>query len=115
MAIVNPAYGDQAKLEQLGTGLKRTGGTHGPVIQKTPAGRPPEGGSPPAPQGSPQVDPAFNDATKQLAQAELAVRRWQALAENSPTPWVQGMLALRERERDSLARQIFGATPYFEP
>ena len=47
-----PIQGDVSRVEQLASGLKRTGGTSGPLVQKRTAGRPT--GSTAQPKPAPQ-------------------------------------------------------------
>ncbi len=109
-----PQQGDAARLEQLETGLKQTGGTHGPVVQKTPAGRPVGTGGTPAPrqsQGQFQISPEQQALFDELAQAEVARQYWSQMASTSPTPWVQTMREIAERNYQLVAAKVFNTTP----
>ena len=108
-------YGDTTRLEQLSSGLKRTGGTHGPVVQRTPAGRP-EGSTttPQKPQQVTGVGPDVQMAAKDVATAEWARQYWENLAAQFPSAWTQ----LYAQQADSVARAVqesyYRSTPNFE-
>lgn len=111
-----PQYGDAARIEQLASGLKREHGTYGAVVQRNDTGRPTGSTGTPAPRGSAQVEIPLEH--KQLA-AQLAISDWSlaqltALAQTSPTPWVEGMLAAAQEEREANAAAFYTATPNFE-
>ena len=111
-----PQYGDAAKLEQLATGTKQTNGTSGPTIQRTPVGRPEGTTGIPAPRESmqPEVRPEHQQVFDDLAQAELVRQQWQQVAAQSPTPWVQGMLALAEQNFQAAAVRAYNVVPNAE-
>lgn len=112
-----PIQGDAARLEQLSTGLKQSGGTHGPVVQRNPAGRPPGTGGTPAPkQGgqAPQIGPEQQAVFGELAQAEMARQYWNQLAATSPTPWIQTMREISERNYQAAAGKVYNVTPNLE-
>lgn len=108
-----PAYGDAAKLEQLATGTKNVNGTSGPLVQRTPAGRPPEGGTQEQPQQS-VLRPEHKDVFDALAQAEVTRQQWQQVAAQSPTPWVQGMLDIAEKNYQAAAVRAYNVVPNSE-
>jgi hypothetical protein len=106
-----------ARLEQLGSGLKQTNGTSGPVIQRTPAGRPTGSGGTPAPRASnaqQQIPPEHLSLAQELAKAELVRQQWAVIAAQSPTPWVEGMLAVAETNYQEVASRFYDATPNLE-
>jgi len=111
-----PVWGDAARIEQLSSGLKLEHGTYGALVQRNDTGRPTGSTGTPAPRQSAQVEiPAEHKA---LA-ADLAVSDWSrqqlaALAQTSPTPWVQTMLAAAEEEYDDTATRFYTETPNFE-
>ena len=108
-----PAQGDSARLEQVASGLKQTGGTHGPTVQRTPAGRPPGTGGTPAPRATEQniLRPEHKQVFDELAKAEVERQRWAALAAESPTPWVLGMLQIAEEDYARLSEQVYNVIP----
>ena len=109
-----PQQGDMARLEQVASGLKNTGGTHGPVVQRTPAGRPEGTGGTPAPRASQQQDvirPEHKQVFDGLALAEAERQKWAALAAESPTPWVLGMQQLAERNYQEAATKTYNVIP----
>ena len=112
-----PQYGDAAKLEQLSTGTKQTNGTSGPTIQRTPVGRPEGTTGIPAPRESQQkfeVSDEQQAVFEELAQAEAVRQQWQALAAQSPTPWVQAMREVAERNYQAIAAKVYNVTPNAE-
>jgi len=111
-----PAQGDSARLEQVASGLKQTGGTHGPTVQRTPAGRPPGTGGTPAPRATEQniLRPEHKQVFDELAKAEVERQRWAALAAESPTPWVLGMQNLAERTYQEAATKTYNVIPNSE-
>jgi len=112
-----PEYGDAAKLEQLATGTKQTNGTSGPVIQRTPAGRPEGTGGTPAPRAGSQqfeVSDEQKGVFSELAQAEMVRQQWQNIAAQSPTPWVQAMREVAERNYQAIAAKVYNVTPNAE-
>ena len=112
-----PEYGDSAKLEQLATGTKQTNGTSGPTIQRTPVGRPEGTTGIPAPRDSQQkfeVSEEQKGVFSELAQAEAVRQQWQALAAQSPTPWVQAMREVAERNYQAIAAKVYNVTPNAE-
>lgn len=111
-----PQHGDAAKLEQLATGTKQTNGTSGPTIQRTPVGRPEGTTGIPAPRQSaqPVVRPEHQQVFDELAQAELVRQQWAAVASQSPTPWVQGMLNIAEQNYQAAAVRAYNVVPNAE-
>jgi hypothetical protein len=111
-----PQQGDAARLEQVASGLKQTGGTHGPTVQRTPAGRPPGTGVTPTPRATQQniLRPEHKQVFDELAKAEVERQRWAALAAESPTPWVLGMQNLAERTYQEVATKTYNVIPNSE-
>lgn len=110
-----PQQGDAARLQQLASGLKLEHGTYGAVVQRTPAGRPPGGGvqQAAAPQVS-ELRPEHKMVFDELAQAEQSRQQWQALAQQSPTPWVQGMLEIADQNYQRAATRAYNVIPNTE-
>ena len=109
-----PIQGDAKRLEQLASGVKRSGGTFGPVVQRTPAGRPVGTGGTPAPRESKQqnyVNPEHKPIFDEVARAEWTRQYWERMAQLSPTPWVQGMLSLSERNAETAAAKAYDVVP----
>jgi hypothetical protein len=113
----NPAYGDAAKLEQLGNGLKQEHGTYGSLVQRNPVGRPTGSTGVPAPRPSQQqsvIRPEHAALAKELADAEVQRQQWRAAAQASPTPWVLAMADLTEREFQAAATKFYNVSPNVE-
>jgi hypothetical protein len=103
-----PAYGDSSKLEQLASGTKQQNGTYGPVVQKRGPGRPATGQ---AQQSSFRVSDEQKAVFSELAQAEAVRQQWQVVAQQSPTPYVQGMLEVADRNYQAIAAKAYNITP----
>jgi hypothetical protein len=112
-----PQYGDAARIEQLSSGLKREHGTYGAVVQRNDTGRPTGSTGTPAPRQSAQVEipVEHQELAKDLAVSDWSRQQLAALAQTSPTPWVQMMLAAAEEEYAENAATFYQATPNFEP
>jgi hypothetical protein len=110
-----PQRGDAARLQQLASGLKKEHGTYGAVVQRNPVGRPP--GEASATQAAPQA-PALRQEHKtvfdELAQAEMTRQQWRSVAQQSPTPWVQAMLDIAERNYQAAAARAYNIIPNTE-
>lgn len=107
-----PVWGDSQRIQQLASGLKREGGTYGAVVQRNEPGRPTTGqANRPAPA---QIPPEHQSLAQELAAAEWSRQKWAQIAQTSPTPWVQGMLAQAEDEYERVAATFYDATPNFE-
>jgi hypothetical protein len=111
-----PQYGDAARIEQLSSGLKLEHGTYGALVQRNDTGRPTGSTGTPAPRQSARVEiPAEHKAlADDLARADWSRQQLAALAQTSPTPWVQTMLAAAEEEYNNAASSFYTATPNFE-
>jgi hypothetical protein len=109
-----PAQGDMARLEQLGSGLKQTNGTSGPVIQRTPAGRPQGSGGGQAPKQQAAVDPAHLAFADRVAQAEATRQFWQQWVQAYPGPNSEYYAAQADIEAQQVHEEFFTATPNFE-
>ena len=113
-----PQQGDAQKLAQVATGLKRTGGTYGPVVQRNPTGRPPGTTGTPAPRQSqePQVPPEHLTLIDQLARSEAALQQAQQVASlPGAGEWAQLYLEMAQQARDNAAMALHQGTPNFEP
>jgi hypothetical protein len=116
----NPQRGDSQRLQQLASGLKLEGGTHGAVVQRNDPGRPTGSTGIPAPRASnPQNrNEALPDAQKQmyasLAQAEWVKQYWTMMNQRFPGPRTEYALARAEQLSDELAQNVYKATPNFE-
>ena len=104
-----PAYGDSSKLEQLASGTKQQNGTFGPVVQKAGPGRPATGKAPS--QSSFKISDEQKAVFSELAQAEAVRQQWQVVAQQSPTPYVQGMLEVADRNYQAVAAKVYNITP----
>lgn len=111
-----PEYGDAARLDKLASGTKLTHGTYGPEIQRTPAGRPTGTTGTPAPRQGKQefAVPPQKALFDELARAEWVRQSWRQIAASSPTPWVQGMLQVAERNFEEVASRVYNAVPNVE-
>jgi hypothetical protein len=115
-----PQHGDAAKIEQLASGLKNTGGTHGPVVQRTPAGRPQGTGGTPAPRASQQqqefqvpqdhLDVFENLAWVTRTRAELE----QSAMAPDAGPYTRFYALLAQRLHDASTETTVQTTPFFE-
>jgi len=110
-----PQQGDAQRLAQVASGLKREGGTYGAVVQRNPTGRPQGSTGTPAPRASKQpqvqIPPEHQQLMSELAQAEATRQDWAAMAAQSPTPWVQGMLQVADENYNRLAEQVYAIIP----
>jgi hypothetical protein len=109
-----PAQGDTARLQQLASGLKKENGTYGSLVQRNDVGRPssPSQGRPT--QSAQQIPPEHVSLAQDLAKAELVRQQWAVIAAQSPTPWVEGMLAVAETNYQEVASRFYDATPNLE-
>ncbi len=102
-----PVWGDAQRLEQLGSGLKRQGGTYGPVVQRNPAGRPTEGATA---EERPTQGAGVTDEVKQLysasAKAEWVRQYWTMMAQRFPGTATEYWAA----RADLMAKQIHAGT-----
>lgn len=107
-----PQRGDSARLQQLASGLKREHGTYGAVVQRNPVGRPPSGGTakPAAPQAS-VLRPEHKVVFDELAQAEAQRQQWNAVYQTSPTPWVEQMKVMAEKNYQAAAARAYNVIP----
>lgn len=114
-----PIQGDMKRLDQLASGLKKTGGTYGPTVQKTPAGRPAGTTGTPAPRASNaqppvQITPDMEMSAKEVAIAEWARQYWTEMAAKFPSAWTQ----LYQQQAEAVAGVVHGtyynSTPNFE-
>jgi len=113
-----PAQGDSARLEQVASGLKQTGGTHGPTVQRTPAGRPPGTGGTPAPRATQQqfeVPPEHQSLMQQAAEAEATRQFWVNWAKQYPGPNSDFYLNQAEALAEQAHEALYTATPNLEP
>lgn len=125
-----PQRGDQARLEQLASGLKQQGGTHGPLLQRNDAGRPTGTTGTPAPRASQNTNmpEGFEDSVRELATSEALRTGWSATAEywegmyaESPTPYVKMMrdmaVHMAQQHDNSVTRaaaRVYTTTPNLE-
>ena len=113
-----PQQGDMARLEQVASGLKNTGGTHGPVVQRTPPGRPEGTGGTPAPRASKQqtnVPPDHQQMFDSVAKNEWVRQYWNSMVQRYPDiEWVQDIATRANEQAATSAERAFNATPFFE-
>lgn len=114
-----PQRGDMARLEQLATGLKQQGGTHGPLLQRNEPGRPTGTTGIPAPRESqqaqgPSLPPDLGLKEREVAIAEWSRQYWTRLAAQFPSAYTQ----LFEQQADAVARIVqqdyYNSTGNFE-
>ena len=111
-----PQYGDMKRVEQIASGLKRTGGTYGPVVQRNEAGRPAGSGQIPQPPVAARkpVPQQHLDLMSSYAQAASVAQKWRALAQSTPnSPWVQFYATVANEQEAALARALKLQTPDF--
>jgi len=121
-----PVQGDAKRLAQISSGLKRTGGTYGPVVQRRPTGRPQGTTGTPAPRETQQVQPAPQPAQPQLppehvaymdelARSAAALQQAQRLATlPGAGSWTRLYLQMAQQAHLKAAVALQQNTPNFE-
>lgn len=112
-----PVQGDMKALEKMASGVKRAGGTYGPLVQIPEPGRPPGSGTTQSPiQEAPYN--AIPNEHRQLMQVYADAKRYADLwtaAESDPSAgsWVRMYASVARQKAMDAANNLKQATPDF--